>query len=208
MSVWQAAALAAVLFPVAASAQFKADAAGAPPSDLKPAISGLLGPRGFLISQNGAKYCEIWFRASLPKVAASSEGNVTLRELGVGTLLGVIRYDAAGTDRRGQSIPPGLYLLRYGILPNNAQHEGAAPHRDFLVLTPASDDLDPNPKPDSDVLVELSRKASRSAHPAVLSFWKAASDAAGFSQQGDDWVLQAEIGDTPVDVIVAGQAEN
>jgi hypothetical protein len=43
----------------------------------------------------------------------------------------------------------------------------------------------------------------------VLSFWKADTDSPGFSQQGDaDWVLQSKVGDTPIDIIVAGKASS
>ena len=53
----------------------------------------------------------------------------------------------------------------------------------------------------------MSRKASGTPHPAVLSFWKADSDAPGFSKQGEsDWVLQAKIGDTPIAIILIGLA--
>jgi hypothetical protein len=188
--------------------QYKADSAGAPPPELKPAIAQVLGKTGFQITSNGAKYCELWFRTELPGAATpSNEQNVTLPNVPVGALLGVVRFDAQGSDRRGQAIQPGVYVLRYGVLPDNEKHQGAAPHRDFLLLTPAGEDQDPNSPPNFDALVALSRKASRTPHPAVLSFWKADTDAPGFSQQGDtDWVLQTKIGDAPIAVIVAGIA--
>jgi hypothetical protein len=188
--------------------QYKANKAGPLPSDLAAGVAQAMAKTGFQISNNGAKYCELWFRAGLPGATApSKETNVTLPNVPVGTLLGVIRFDAPGLDRRGQTIQPGVYLMRYGILPDNDNHQGAAPHRDFLVLTPAGEDRDPDSSPVFDALVALSRKASGTAHPAVLSFWRAASDAPGFSQQGDtDWVLQTEIGDTPIAAIVAGVA--
>jgi hypothetical protein len=125
----------------------------------------------------------------------------------VGALVGVIRFDVQGLDRRGQTIQPGVYVLRYSVLPDNDSHQGAAPHRDFLLLTPAGEDQDPNSTPKLDALIALSRKVSRTPHPAVLSFWKADTDAPGFSQRDDtDWVLQTKIGDTPIAVIVAGVA--
>jgi hypothetical protein len=188
--------------------QYKADKAGPPPPEIASGIAQVLGTTGFQITSNGAKYCELWFRTELPGAAVpSKEPNVTLPNVAVGTLLGVIRFDAQGSDRRGQTIQPGVYVLRYGILPDNENHQGAAPHRDFLLLAPAGEDQDPNPPPNLDALVALSRKASRTPHPAVLSLWKADTDAPGFSQQGDtDWVLQTKIGDTPIDVIVAGIA--
>ena len=62
--------------------------------------------------------------------------------------------------------------------------------RDFMLLIPAGDDGDPDSTPKFDTLVAMSRKASLTRHPAVLSTWKADGDATVFSQQGDDWVLR------------------
>jgi len=192
--------------PAAVWGQYSADAVGAPPPELKPAVAQVLEKSGFQISNNGAKYCEVWFRSEFPRDAARPpEPRVTLPNVPVGAMLGVIRFDAQGLDRRGQNIRPGVYMLRYGIMPDNGKHEGAAALRDFLVLTPAGEDQDPNSTPNFDALVALSRKASGTPHPAVLSFWKADADSPGFSQQDDtDWVLQTSIGDTPIAVIVAG----
>jgi hypothetical protein len=187
--------------------QYKADKAGPLPPELASGIAQVLGKNGFQITNNGAKFCELWFRTELPGAAASKEPNVTLPNVPVGALVGVIRFDVQGLDRRGQTIQPGVYVLRYGVLPDNDSHQGAAPHRDFLLLTPAGEDQDPNSTPKLDALIALSRKVSRTPHPAVLSFWKADTDAPGFSQRDDtDWVLQTKIGDTPIAVIVAGVA--
>jgi hypothetical protein len=186
--------------------QYAADAAGQPPSELAPAVQQVLETNGFKISRGGEAYCEIWFRSHPPASSGPAGRNVTLPSIRQGALVGVIRFDGTGSDRRGQTIPVGLYTLRYGVMPMNGAHEGAAPHRDFLLLVPASDDQDPNSTPGFDALVSLSKKASRTAHPAVLSVWEAASDAPGFSRQGDDWVLQTKLGETPIAVILIGSA--
>ncbi|MGA2215197.1 MAG: hypothetical protein ABSH31_18125 [Bryobacteraceae bacterium] len=197
-------------FSVAWGQPYKADKAGPLAAEVASGIAQVLAKTGFQISNNGTKYCELWFRTELPVVprnAAENPPNVTLPHVPVGALLGVIRFEAPGSDRGGQSVQPGVYLLRYGILPDNENHQGAAPHRDFLLLTPAANDRDAGATPDFDALLAMSRKASRSAHPAVLSFWKTDTDAPGFWQQGDtDWVLETAIGDTPIAVIVAGVA--
>jgi hypothetical protein len=39
-----------------------------------------------------------------------------------------------------------------------------------------------------------------------LSAWKDVNDAAGFSRQGDDWVLETKLGDTPIAVVLIGAA--
>ena len=195
--------------------QYKADQAGPPPPEVAPSIAQALNKAGFQISHNGAQYCEIWLRTRVRSGRSTgpdatqdaNPANVTLPNVPVGALLGVIRFDGQGSDRRGQSIRPGVYTLRYGIMPLNDAHQGAAPQRDFLLLIPAAEDRDLNATPDFDRLVALSRKASLTAHPAVLSVRKAATDSPGFSQQGDsDWVLEAPLGDTPIAIIVAGTA--
>lgn len=199
---------AALLCTVTAFGQYKADPAGPPPPEVAPAIAQALQTNGIKISSNGAPYCEIWFRAAAPSGAKSAEANVTLPAVPQGALLGVIRFDGKGSDRRGQTIQPGVYTFRYSNIPVNGDHQGAAPQRDFGLLVPAADDKDLNALPNFDTLVGMSRKASRTPHPAVMSLWKADSDAPGFSQQGDDWVLQTRMGDTPIAIILIGTASS
>jgi hypothetical protein len=183
--------------------------AGGPPAEAAPAIAQALQKDGVKISIGGAAYCEIWFRTEKPSGAKTTEENVTLPFIPVGALVGLIRFDGKGADRRGQTIKAGVYTLRYGIMPINGDHQGAAPQRDFLLLAPASEDRDLNSTPGFEALVAMSRKASGTPHPAVLSFWKADSDTPRFEKQGDtDWVLQTKIGDTPIAVILVGVASS
>lgn len=190
-----------------AEGQYQSAAAGPPPPEVAPAIAQALQKDGVKISNGGAAYCEIWFRTEKPSGAKTTEENVTLPSLPVGALVGVIRFDGKGSDRRGQTIKAGVYTLRYGIMPINGDHQGAAPQRDFLLMTPAAEDQDLNSTPAFEALVAMSRKASGTPHPAVLSVWKADSDTPGLSKQGDsDWVLQTKIGDTPIAVILVGVA--
>jgi hypothetical protein len=192
----------------AAFGQYKAEPAGAPPPEIAAKIAQSLATAGFRITNNGSPYCEIWMRSRLPAGSSSSAQNVTLPGIPIGALLGLIRFDGNGSDRRGQSIRPGLYTLRYANLPANSDHLGAAPQRDFLLLIPAGEDGDPDATPKLDALVAMSRQASGTTHPAVLSAWKADGDATAFSQQGEDWVLQIKLGDTPVAVILIGTASS
>ncbi len=191
--------------PLAIFAQ-KAEPAGAPPAEVAPAIAQVLQKSGTKITNSGATYCEIWFRTDKPSGPKSTEENITL-SLPQGALLGVIRFAGNSADRRGQTIKAGVYTLRYGIMPVNGDHQGAAPQRDFLLMTPAADDKDLNSTPNFEALVAMSRKASGTPHPAVLSFWKADADKPGFSKQGEsDWVLQTKFDDTPIAIILIGVA--
>ena len=187
--------------------QYKADKAGPVPRELSAGIAQSLDKLGFEITTNNTPYCEIWMRAALPAADSNHEQKVTLPNIPSGALLGVIRFDSAGSDRRGQAIMAGVYTLRYGIMPMDSKHEGAAPQRDFLIMTPAAIDRDLNTRPSLDELVVMSRKASGTAHPAVLSIFKADVDTPGFSQQGDsDWVLQSKVGDLGIAIVVIGTA--
>jgi hypothetical protein len=198
-----------VFHALAADGPYKMESAGGPPPEVATAIAQALQKDGIKISNNGAAYCEIWFRTAKPAGAKTTEENVTLPLIPMGALLGVIRFDGQGADRRGQTIKAGVYTLRYGIMPVNGDHQGAAPQRDFLLLVPAADDRDLNATPGFDALVAMSRKASGTPHPAVLSFWKSDRNTPGFAKQGDtDWVLQTALGDTPIAVILVGIASS
>lgn len=203
-------ALTVLLAATAVFAQYKLEPAGAPPSEVAAAIASELQPAGHkVLSADGKIWCELWFRKNAPAGPQTAENDVTWKTVVPGSLIGVIRWPAAGSDRRGQGIKPGVYTLRYSIHPLNGDHLGVAPQRDFLVLTPAAQDSDPKAVSVYDNLMNMSRKASGTQHPAVLSIWKIESDfKPGLSQMGEhDWVLQVAIGDVHIAVTVAGKAE-
>lgn len=199
-----------LFFAALAHGQYKVEGAGAAPAEVAPAIGAVLQKDGSKVTNGGAAYCSIWLRTDTPKGGKPAEENQTLTALNQGALLGVIRWDAKGQDRRGQGIKPGVYTLRYGLIPINGDHQGAAPQRDFVVMIPAAADTDLNAMPAFDQMMDLSRKASGTPHPAVLSLFKADADIpAGVSKQGEnDWVLLSKLGGTPVALIVAGIAVN
>ena len=72
----------------------------------------------------------------------STEG-VAYPNLAESTLIAVIHFPQAAADFRGHRIPAGFYTLRYAIMPNDGNHLGAAPNRDFLLVIPAESDTDP-----------------------------------------------------------------
>ena len=60
----------------------------------------------------------------------------------------------------GAVIKPGVYTLRYGVQPDNGDHLGVSPHRQFLLISPAADDRNPAPQ-GHDGTVELSKGLDR-----------------------------------------------
>ena len=193
-----------------AHAQYKSEAAGAPPAELAPPIAQALQTAGTrIINSSGAVYSEVWFRTSAPSGPKSTEADVTLPTIPHGSLIGAIKFPAQGADRRGQTIKPGVYTLRFSLQPVTGDHVGASPQRDFLVMVPAADDKDPAATPAFDALMAMSRKASGTPHPAVLSVWSStASSFPSFGKEGDhDWALNTKVGDLPLAVILIGKAE-
>lgn len=182
--------------------------AGAPPADLDPALAAVLQKEGIRIKDGAKTLMEIWFRNSAPTGGPNNAGdNVSITNITHGALLAVVRFPERGMDRRGQVMKPGLYTARLSFFPPDGNHQGVAPQRDFLVLSSAATDKDPNATPDYAKLMEMSTAASGTPHPAVLSIWKvdAGNFKPGLAQEGEqDWVLQHKIGDLPVALIVQG----
>jgi len=196
----------AVLF-----AQYKVEAGGAPPSEVDAAIAGAMQKQGMKLAGPNGNILEIWLRSSMPSGPKPAEDNVTMPAIPHGSLLGVMKVTAQWADRRGQTVKPGVYTMRFSYFPQNGDHQGVAPQRDFLLLSLAAIDTDLNATPNFDALVASSRKASGTPHPLVFSMWKeepASFKAGSLEKMGDvDWVYQANIGDTPVSLILAGKAE-
>jgi hypothetical protein len=183
--------------------------AGAPPSGTDPAITGVLQKDGVRVKDGAKTVMEFWFRSAMPGGQPSGAPNVTLPEVPHGALMGVVRFPEKYSDRRGQSIKPGVYTMRFSFYPENGDHQGAAPQRDFLVLSPVAEDKDVASTPPFEALMDMSRKASGTPHPLVLSMWKQDASAfkAGVATEGEhDQVLQLKVGETPIAVIVAGTA--
>jgi hypothetical protein len=180
--------------------------AGAPPADLAPAMAATLQKDGIRILDGKKVVMELWFVTTAPSGPKTTEEAVSWETVPVGSFLGVARFPERGSDRRGQTMKPGVYTMRFGLYPQNGNHQGVEPQRDFLVLSLASEDKDPKATPTFDALLEMSRKAGGTPHPAVLSFWKVEGEfKPGVVAQESDQVLNTKIGDVPVAVIVAGR---
>jgi hypothetical protein len=189
--------------------QYKAAPAGAPPSELNPGIAAMLQKDGTKILNGEKVFCEIWLRTAAPNGPKSGEDSVSLPNIPQGSLLGAIRFPEKGVDRRGNPIAAGVYTLRYSNYPQNGDHQGVAPQRDFMLISKAADDQNAAATPSFKELVAASEKATGIPHPGVFSFWKQDSNfKAGFDKEGEhDWVLQTKLGDIPVAIILVGKAE-
>jgi hypothetical protein len=189
---------------LAMAADYRAEPGGAAPAETAK-VNGVLATPGVkVVSSDGAVLAEFWFAAQEP-TGGKAEDSAVFANIPAGALLGVARFPARHRDRRNQGIKPGVYTLRYGLFPINGDHVGVEPQRDFLILSPAADDQDTNPVAGFEALMALSRKASGTPHPLVLSFWKAdAAAKPGVEKMDADTVLTAKLGATSISIIIVG----
>jgi hypothetical protein len=145
------------------------------PSDLAAPIAALLtagdGPR---VTFDKDTTLDFWWAKGLPLKPGTSAA--TWSEVEEGTLVGAVRVSADFRDIRGRIIKPGSYTLRYGIQPQNGDHLGVSPFREFLLLSPASIDKETAPL-GHEGAVEVSKSTIGGSHPAVWSIDPPVADA-------------------------------
>ncbi len=194
--------------PLLALAQdYKLEPISTPPAGVPAAYTSVIDSHGYRVVGPSGPWCEVWFQKSIPTGAKPSDPAITL-PIAQGTLLGVIRFPNGGEDRRGQTIKPGIYTMRYSDFPVDGAHQGVAPQRDFALLTPLANDADPAAMPNFDKLVSMS-KTSGTAHPAVFSLeTPAGTTFPEVTKEGDhDTVLNVKVGNLQIALIVAGKYE-
>jgi len=189
---------------------YKTESIGALNSpDVPKTLTDALEPQGTrLVNDKGGPVSEVWLVKSLSAGSAGSPDAV-YSTLGVGELVGVLHFPSQGSDFRGQPIKPGYYTLRYATIPQDGNHMGVNPYPDFLLMSPVSVDTQVGAIGKVEDLVKLSKQASRTAHPAILSLIPVSQGAAFPSVVQDDqghWALQVKAGGSlPIALILVGQ---
>ena len=167
-----------------------------------------------LARPDGSVLCEIWLRKSLPVGRVAAAKGAAYPEMSESALLGVISFPNGGKDFRGQAIKPGRYTMRYELLPEDGNHLGVTPARDFVLLLEAGADRDPDAQYDFAKLVKLSAQAAGTNHPAAFVLLAPESGAVPRTYQNPDGfqVLAGTIKtdggkDVLIALVVKGQAE-
>jgi hypothetical protein len=192
----------------------------APPSELKGGIAKLLGPQAIeLLDGSGNKVCALWLRKEVPADATAEQlqNGLTYRELKETTVVGAVRFDKDWTDIRKQKVKAGVYTLRLGRQPEDGDHAGVSPSKDFCVLVAADKDTGPATMEPKE-LHEKSMKSIDTGHPAALMLF-AVSKAPATPQlgmvEGKYWVVNTRLpvtaagkkGDLGVGVTLVGSPE-
>lgn len=156
---------------VLAQGSYKIEALNeAPPAGFSDAIKGVLNAQGYrVVDDQGKAYADFWLRKAVPASGKPGGPNGTIQfpVLAAGELLGALRFPGEGRDYRDQSIPQGLYTLRYGLQPVNGDHLGVSTYRDYTLLLPAAKDKGLSTLAKK-ALEEGSAESAGTSHPAVL----------------------------------------
>jgi hypothetical protein len=207
---------------LAVAANLTVQPAPAPSADTVPAaLAGKLEAQGIQISSGGAPLCNVWLLKSVSTTQASAGSpDILYGNLQIGTTVGVMQILAPMQDFRHQKLPPGVYTLRYGQIPQDGNHMGASQYRDFLLLCPAAADTKAGDVLSFDDLVSLSRKTAGTGHPAVLSMIPANSGLktlpGSFSDDSADQAVQFSLPEqgasgsqaTPVALVIVPGAQS
>jgi hypothetical protein len=152
-----------VLTPVAHAQLTATTGDGAPPAELAAPVKVLLGPAMKVVA--GPATLEFWWVSAL---RVTGSGAFEWSQVAEGSIVGAVRISGSFKEIRGKTIKPGVYTLRLGLQPQNGDHLGASPFREYLLLSPASVDTDAKPL-GFDGTVALSKQTIGASHPAALS---------------------------------------
>ena len=177
------------------------------------AVRQALDSKGYRLTLDDGTSLELWLRNNIPSQPKKDSADVIYTELPESTLVGVLRFPKAASDFRGQQIPAGFYTLRYALIPNDGNHLGVSPNRDFLLLVPAASDTDPNATFKFEQLAEMSRKATGTRHPGPLSLMPPSGKDPALSKNDQDyWIFSAAAKlasgqELPLSLVVKGTAQ-
>lgn len=182
------------------------------PEAIRQAVEG----KGYRLTLDGSTpACELWIRKNIPVQTKKEVEGVAYPQLAESTLIAVIHFPQAAADFRGHNIPAGFYTLRYAIMPNDGNHLGAAPNRDFLLAIPAASDTNPAAAFKPEELVTMSARTTGTKHPSPLSLAETDSRPSTPTVSKDDqdhWIFSATTklnsgDDLPIALVVKGTAQ-
>lgn len=207
LSLIACAAALIVASPAWAEEPFSIEPAKPKPSAYLPqSIVDSLDPHGSLLftESNGLKerICEVfWAKLVSPRSGAPPSSKLHYGNFQPGALLGVIHFlPEASEDYRedfhDQKLKPGYYTMRYAIMPNGIGEHGPEPG-DFVLLSSVRKDHDPQRVLPPAELIRLSRLASHTQDPAIMSLVPVEKNSATYPEVRTDdagtCVLQVKV---------------
>lgn len=193
---------------------------GVVPKGLAPALVDLLAEESYAIHEEGKEIVHFWIRKEIPSSGQAGEfvGVDTIED---GAFVGVYEVkEESFTDFRGQDLQPGVFSLRMSSHPQDGNHMGISPTPQFLCLVPILEEKSADPI-EREALMELSKKAAGTGHPASLyvePYFEAPKGPLPMVRQNDSEHIGLEIpgkaalpngekADLPLFLIFIGQTE-
>ncbi|HUI82749.1 MAG TPA: hypothetical protein VL240_00915 [Candidatus Binatia bacterium] len=193
-----------------APAASKAERIGPPAAAVSDALRQSVEEKGYRVTLDDGWTAEFWFAKQL-KTETRNVPGALYPELADGEFVGLVNLPQGMSDFRGQSIPPGVYTLRYQSLPQDGNHMGVTPNPDFLLASPASADARPEQNYPYRKLVALSAKSTGANHPAVIALESAAAPGAVVKNDRGEMVFSVSVPTTTgaaeqLGIVVRGSA--
>jgi hypothetical protein len=184
----------------------------APPEGISEEMRAVLRPQALEVSINGELQARIWVREQLTEAAqASSELGVAFGNLEAGSLVGVLELATDWSDDKESLIGPGVYTLRYCVMPADGNHMGVSIYRDYVLLIPPASDTDPEQVLEYGELVMASLEATGVPHPGVLALfpiWDEIEEPKLVKNEVDQWTLAVKLGTQVIGLVVSGHGES
>lgn len=199
---------AAVLLAPLSAASFQTETGPAPADAIPQGTKAVIAAQAVTVKSGGTEVAHFWMRTAAFAGDPVDGFGVRYDTIPEGAFLGVVSFPEKGSDFREQSIPSGVYTLRFGLHPENGDHMGVAPSRDFAVLSPVDKDLEIEKNYDFDALMELTAEVGN-PHPTVARLELPEGGEAPHLWENDyeHWVLDLEVAGEVVGIVVYGHAE-
>ena len=204
-------AFAAALFvavPPTHAQEFVAESGATVPESVPDATRELVATDGISVKSGDVVVARFWMRSAPFEGEPASGFGVRFDNVPEGAFLGLVEFPERGSDFREQAVPPGFYTMRFGLHPEDGNHMGVAPSRDFALLCPVAKDLEVAKNYDFDGIVELSAEVGN-PHPTVARLELPEGDDGPNLWENDyeHWILDLAVADTLVGIVVEGHAE-
>ncbi|MBI4471626.1 MAG: hypothetical protein HY646_03095 [Acidobacteria bacterium] len=180
------------------------------PADIAGPIRAELNTAGLRVKDPGGILCDAWFRRTIPKEAEQGIGR-SYPQLPDRALLGAIRVPGKMHDNRHNPIPPGIYVVRHGLQPQDGNHVGSADYIDFALFLNAKSDRSVDGGYASSMdMIQKSIADGGGSHPMVFALMppQSSTQPSMVRNQRGHWVLETKIGDMVLAMVVVGVYEH
>lgn len=171
-------------------------------------VKKALAPTGYRVTLDDGSPLDVWPPAQVQTSDKPRED--ATYPLAPSLFIGVIHFAKNARDARGNAIAAGTYTLRYELQPNDGNHLGTSPTRDFLLLVPVAADTNPAQTYSFDQLIRLSEQVTGKRHPTPLNLVPAdATQFPSVTTDPDDHTIlffkvKTQSGDLPLGLVVKG----